>query len=63
MTRTLILITLLALTACGGGGDCDAGTPVLGKQSVDCVDAPKSALQIQNTRRGGARTWCPCRSC
>jgi len=43
MTRTLILVTLLALTACGGGGDCDAGTPVLGKQSADCVDPPKVA--------------------
>lgn len=38
MTRTLVLITLLSITACGGGGDCDAGTPVLGKQSADCVD-------------------------
>ena len=39
MTRTLILIVILSLTACGGGGDCDAGTPVLGKQSADCVES------------------------
>lgn len=38
MIRTLTLAALLGLSACGGGGDCDAGTPVLGKQSADCVE-------------------------
>ena len=37
MTLLKIFI-LVTLSACGGGGDCDAGRPVLGPPSTDCQE-------------------------
>lgn len=39
--KLLKILILVILSACGGGGDCDAGRPVLGHAPTDCPE-PKA---------------------
>lgn len=36
LVRVLAICTLILLSSCGGGSDCDSGSAVLGKAHDDC---------------------------